>query len=89
MQHRGIARTRGGLDVAYVGSHGVDTPAMNNLNAGQIIGAGSAGQPYFAKYGITSSVTQYFQGFSSTFNSLQVKFDRRLAKGLTLITAFT
>ena len=42
-----------------------------NLNAGQTIGAGSAGQPFFAKYGTTSSVTQYFQGFSSTYNSLQ------------------
>jgi hypothetical protein len=77
------------LDVAYVGSHGVNTPATPNLNAGQVIGAGSAGQPFFAKYGTTSSVTQYFQGFSSTFNSLQVKLDRRFSSGLTMTTAFT
>ena len=77
------------LDVAYVGSHGVDTAAAVNLNAGQIVGAGAAGQPYYAKYGITAAVTDIFQGFSSTFSSLQVKFDRRLAKGLTLTTAFT
>ncbi len=32
--------------------------------------------------------TQFFQGFSSTFNSLQVKFDRRFS-GLTMTTAFT
>ncbi len=77
------------LDVAYVGSHSVDAPAEENLNAGQIIGVGSAGQPLYAKYGITATIQQNFQGFSATFNSLQVKFDRRLAKGLTLTTAFT
>jgi len=77
------------IDVAYVGSHGVDTPAAVNLNAGQIIGAMNAGQPFRAKYGTTASVTQYFQGFSSTYNSLQVKFDRRFTSGLIMTTAFT
>lgn len=77
------------IDVAYVGSHGVDTPASPNLNAGQIIGAGSAGQPFYARYGITSSVTQYFAGFSSTYNSLQVKFDRNFSRGFRMTTAFT
>jgi hypothetical protein len=77
------------IDVAYVGSHGVDTPATPNLNAGQLIGAGSNGQPFFAKYGITSSVTEYFAGFSSTYNSLQVKFDRNFSHGFRMTTAFT
>ena len=77
------------IDVAYVGSHGVDTPAAPNLNAGQIINAGSAGQPFLSKYGTTAAVTQYFQGFSSTYNSLQVKFDRRFRSGLIMTTAFT
>jgi hypothetical protein len=75
--------------VCYVGSHGVDTPASPNLNAGQIIGAGSAGQPFLVKYKQTAAVTQYFQGFSSTYNSLQVKFDRRFTSGLIMTTAFT
>ena len=77
------------LDVAYVGSHGVNTPAAPNLNAGQTIGAGAAGEPFFTKYGTTASVTQYFRGFSSTYNSLQVKFDRRFSKGFRMTTAFT
>ena len=68
---------------------GVDTPAAPNLNAGQIIGAGSAGEPFFVKYGITSTITQYFQGFSSTYNSLQAKFDRRMSGGFQLTTSFT
>jgi hypothetical protein len=77
------------IDVAYVGSHGVNTPAAPNLNAGQAINAGSAGQPFLSKYGTTASVTQYFRGFSSTYNSLQVKLDRRFRAGLIMTTAFT
>jgi hypothetical protein len=77
------------LDVAYVGSHGVDTGASVNLNPGLILGLGSAGQPYFQLFGRSVAETQYYQGFSSSFNSLQVKFDRRFSRGLTMTTAFT
>ena len=77
------------LDVAYVGSHGVDTAAAVNLNPGLILGAGSAGQPYYQLFGRTVAETQYYQGFSSSFHSLQVKFDRRWTSGLTMTTAFT
>ncbi len=55
------------LDVAYVGSHGVDTGAATNLNPGLIVGAGSAGQPYFQNFGRTVAETEYFQGFSSSY----------------------
>jgi len=54
-----------------------------------ILGAGSAGQPYFQKFGRSVAETQYYQGFSSSFHSLQAKFDRRFSSGLTLPTAFT
>jgi hypothetical protein len=77
------------LDVAYVGGHGVRIASAVNLNAGQTIGAGANGEPFFVKYGTTAAVTQYFQGFSSTYNSLQVKFDRRFVSGFRLTTAFT
>jgi hypothetical protein len=77
------------LDVAYVGGHGVDIPSSIDLNAGQIIGAGSAGEEVYSQWGVTNAVTQLFAGFSTTYNSLQVKFDRRLSKGLTVTTAFT
>ena len=77
------------IDVAYVGSHGVDTPAQNDLNSGLIIGAGSAGEPFFVKYGQTAAVSLFFQGFSSTYNSLQVKLDRNFKNGFRMTTAFT
>lgn len=77
------------LDTAYVGSHGVDTPATYNLNAGQVVGAGSAGQPQFAALGKTSAVNQIFRGFSSSYHALQMKLDRRFSGGLAITTSFT
>ena len=74
------------LDVAYVGTHGVNIAAAPNLNAGTAIGLGSRGQPQYPR---TATTTQIFQGFSSNYNSLQVKFDRRFSTGLKLTTSFT
>ena len=75
------------LDTAYVANHGVDTPAAVNLNAGQIVGAGSKGQPQYPR---TAATTQYFRGFSSSYNSLQVKLDRNFgANSLRVTTSFT
>jgi hypothetical protein len=74
------------IDVAYVGSHGVNTMAAPNINAGLIIGAGAKGQPEYPR---TVSTTVYFQGHSSTYNALQVKLDRRFSSGLGITTAFT
>jgi hypothetical protein len=74
------------LDVAYVANHGVDTVAQVNLNAGQIPGAGSKGQPQYPR---TAATNQYFGAFSSTYHSLQVKLDRRFTTGLKMTTSFT
>ncbi len=74
------------LDAAYVGNHGVDTSAQANLNASQTIGAGAKGQPEYPR---TANTYQYFQGFSSMYNALQVKLDRRFSNGLLVTTAFT
>jgi hypothetical protein len=74
------------IDVAYVGNHGVRTPAAVNLNAGQVIGLGSKGQPQYPR---TADSTQYFQGFSSSYNALQVKLDRAFTGGLRITTSFT
>ena len=74
------------LDIAYVGSHGVDTPATYNMNAGFIPGAGSRGDPQYPR---TATSQLQFKGLSSSYHSLQVKFDRRFSKGLMITTAFT
>jgi hypothetical protein len=77
------------LDVAYVGSHGVDSPAQYNLNAGVIPGAGTAGEPEFVAFKRTASTLLFWPGFSSSYNALQVKFDRRFNTGFLVTTAFT
>lgn len=74
------------LDAAYVGNHGVGIASQTNLNAGQVVGAGTLGQPEYPR---TASTILLFQGFSSLYNALQVKLDRRFSQGFLMTTAFT
>jgi hypothetical protein len=76
------------LDVAYVGNHGVDTVASPNINSVTTIGSGTAGEPG-AVFGRTASTQQQFAAYSSSYNSLQVKFNRRFQSGLLVTTSFT
>lgn len=79
------------LDVAYLGVHGVDTVAnvnLNNTTDPSKLGLGNASQPLYILYGKTASATLRWQGFSSSYNALQVKLDRRMSD-LTMTTAFT
>ena len=77
------------LDVAYVANHGVAQPCRCNINAATVVGLGNAGQPQFAQFGRTAETDFLFQGFSSSYNSLQVKLDRCYSSGLGITTAFT
>ena len=79
------------LDVAYVGLHGVDTGAQWNLNAptsASALGLGTAAEPLNILYGKTAGDTLFWDGFSSSYNSLQVKLERRFGD-LNILTAFT
>ena len=78
-----------GLDVAYVGNHGVDQPSQINLNAATTLNSGFNGQPLYVKFGKKNGVTSYFSGFSSMYNGLQMKLDRRFSGGFSLTTSFT
>jgi hypothetical protein len=77
------------LDVAYVGNHGVDQPAQYNLNASTTLGADKAGQPLYQQFGKTAGATLYFVGYSSSYNALQVKLDKRYSNGFSLTTSYT
>jgi len=77
------------LDVAYVGNHCVDCDIQYNLNAGLIPGAGANGQPQYPTFKRTANTILFFAPYSSMYNSLQVKFDRRFSGGFNLTTAFT
>jgi hypothetical protein len=77
------------LDVAYVGNHGVRTVAQTNINAVNTvagIACGTKCQPEFPR---TATTTEFFQGFSSMYNALQIKLDRRFAAGLGITTSMT
>jgi len=77
------------LDLAYVGSHSVDTVVNYNLNAATVVGQGKNGQPEFPTFGRTANTNLLFAGYSSSYNALQVKFDRKFSGGLTATTAYT
>ena len=42
-----------------------------------------------SKFGRTADTTQYFAGYSSMYNGLQVKLNRRFFNGLSVTTAYT
>jgi hypothetical protein len=80
------------LDVAYVGNHGVRSVATYNLNVPNttdLMGKGVNGRPLFLQFGRTADTTVYFNGYSSMYNGLQVKLNRRFYNGLSITTAYT
>ena len=77
------------LDAAYLGLHGVDTVANINLNSPfSTLGQGTASEPLDILYGKTAGATLRWAGYSSSYDALQVKLDRRFSD-LTVTTAFT
>lgn len=76
------------LDAAYVANHGVNNPVNYNLNASTSLNTGNAGLPE-AAFGRKASTSQLFAGYSSLYNSLQIKLDRRFSSGLAVTTAYT
>jgi hypothetical protein len=77
------------LQVAYVANHGVAQPANYNLNAATVLGLDTAGQPLFPKFGRKSDTNLRYQGFSSSYNSMQVKLDRRFSNGFLINSSYT
>jgi hypothetical protein len=77
------------VDVAYVGSHGVDTIDQFNMNAGFIPNIGALGQPEYLSYNRQVATTEFWQGFSSSFHALEARVDHRFFKGFLMTNAFT
>ena len=73
---------------AYVGNVGRQVPAIYNLNAGLVAGAGAAGQPEFASYGRTAVTNLLGKGTSSNYNSLQARLLHRYSRGLSSTSAY-
>jgi hypothetical protein len=77
------------LQVAYVANHGTRIDLAQNINLPSIYGQGGAYDPFNVAYGKTASVTQYFLGFSSNYESLQTQLSRRFTNGLAFNSALT
>ena len=76
-------------EVAYVGNRNNDMLSRININAGMVVGAGTAGQPLNAKYGKTASVENLAWKGKSKYNGLQVKLDRRFRNGWLITNSYT
>ncbi len=85
------------LDVAYVGNRVTDSVLLADLNQARPLTQAEAGLPAAQQpslqtrrpivgFGSISAVLP--EGFS-TYNALQVKFERRFSKGLYLLNSFT
>jgi hypothetical protein len=75
--------------VAYVGNEGRQLNTSASLNAGQVLGAGEAGEPLYAKFGQTAAATLLYEGTSSVYNSLQARLDHRFANGLSWTSSYS
>jgi hypothetical protein len=77
------------VQVAYVANHGVAQPANYNLNAATTVGLDTAGQPLFGPFKRKSDTNLRYTGFSSSYNSMQAKVDRRFSNGFLLTSSYT
>lgn len=84
------------LQIAYVANHGTRIDVAQNINLPSIYGQGAAYDPFnngpdgvTKTFGKTSLVTEYFLGYSTNYQSLQVEYKRRFSKGLAFGSVFT
>jgi hypothetical protein len=77
------------LQLAYVANHGVDISSAQNINLATTFGGGNASLPENIAFGRTAATNQYFLGFSSNYQSLQVSLNKRFSNNLAFTSALT
>ncbi len=75
--------------LGYVGSHSVNGFGFQQINAGQIPGAGDDGRPLYAKFGRTGDTMLWDGRYGSVYHSMQATLNRRFVSGLFLKGAYT
>jgi hypothetical protein len=73
----------------YVATRQIRMLGFLNTNAGQVIGAGAAGQPLYAAYGRTAQTINIVPVGSGHYDSLQAVLTRRFSKGLMIQVNYT
>jgi hypothetical protein len=74
---------------AYVGTRQVHISQRLNLNAGQVLGAGPAGQPFNMRFGRTADTELLTPVGHNVYDGLQATLQRRFANGFQLNVAYT
>jgi hypothetical protein len=75
--------------LGYVGNRQVHQQYEINVNAGQVLGAGNAGEPLDQQFGRTA-ITNYFEPFGhSHYDALQATLNRRFANGVLMQASYT
>ncbi len=77
------------LQIAYVANHGTRIDVAQNINQPRIYGQSAAYDPLNIAFGKTAAVTEYFLGYSTNYQSLQVQLSKRLSNGIAFSSAFT
>jgi hypothetical protein len=77
------------FQIAYVANHGTRIDLAQNINAPSIYGQGNSYEPFDIAFGKTATVTQYFVGDSTNYESLQAQLTRRFNNGLAFNSAIT
>jgi len=72
------------LDIAYIGNRGIKLQGF--LNANQRDPSNGLARP-FTNW--PSDITEALNEFDSNYNALQVKYEQRFVRGLTLLNSFT
>src|SRR6185436_9087874 len=75
--------------VGYVGTRQRQINQILNVNAGQVIGAGDAGRPYFARYRRTAETGLLTNVGWNDYDALQTSLQRRFSQGLQMNVAYT
>jgi Carboxypeptidase regulatory-like domain len=73
----------------YVATRTIRQLGFLNANAGQIVGAGKAGQPLFGPFGRDADTILLSPVGSGHYNSLQATLQRRFTAGLALTVNYT
>ena len=77
------------LQIAYVANHGTRIDVAQNINQPRVYGQSAAADPFNVLFNKTAAVTQYFLGYSTNYESLQVQLTRRFTHGLAFTSAYT
>jgi len=75
--------------VAYAGTRQLKISQTLDLNAGQILGAGTAGQPFFAKFGRTVQTAVLTPVGRNQYDALQTRIHRRFSNGVQFSAGYT